>query len=70
MLNVIPAAWHHYTINRCRTNSDDDRANKSQQQRRLHEIAFGAIVSYIEELFEDKETNCVPSLKLADVGKM
>ena len=45
-------------------------ANESQQQCRLHGIAFGPIVSYIEELFEDKETNCVPSLKLADVGKM
>lgn len=71
---AIDAKYHSRCLaslyNRCRTNSDDDNANESQQQRRLHGIAFGAIVSYIEELFEDKETNCVPSLKLADIGKM
>ena len=56
---ALDAKYHSRCLaslyNRGRTNSDHDSANESQQQRRLHGIAFGAIVSYIENYLKTKK---------------
>lgn len=73
---AIEAKYHARCLaslyNRCRQNANANAKvnSESEQQNRLHGIAFAAIITYIEEWFEASNNNGVSTLRLADLVKM
>ena len=72
---ALEAKYHSRCLaslyNRCRTNASPNGENESQQEKRLHGIAFAEIISYIEEFFEERDVSGLAKMyiaKLKDLG--